>query len=146
MSRDGRGTPGRTPLKDHEPKLKLSDLLRRRRTNLTAFVAELGVTTHVGLAIWCRRMGVVAPSPQDFETAFPPASKVNSPQEGIVVLEAPPVIDSETGSPIDPDGPIEPGLEFVTDAEQPSFELYEGPCDAPQKKTRKKKDSPTSTT
>jgi hypothetical protein len=102
MSRDGRGTPGRFTLKRSDrPRLKLADLLRRRRQTLTSIVAELGFTTHAGLAVWCDRMGLLSPTPEEFALAFPPAQKVNSPQEGIIVLEALPVIASETGEPLE---------------------------------------------
>jgi hypothetical protein len=140
MGRDGRGTPGRYVPKDHNPKLRLADLLRRRRTTLTAFVAELGFTTHAALEIWCKRMGVTAPTHDEFITAIPRAEQVNSAQEGVVVLEAPPVLDEASGELIDPDAPAFPGLEVVTGA------AAEEAPEATQKKTRKKKESqPTET-
>ncbi len=134
MGRDVRGTPGRIVLKDHQPKLTLANLLRRRRTTLSHFVAELGVTTHASLEIWCKRMGVVAPTAAEFCVAFPAASRVNSAQEGVIVLEAPPVIDEATGNVIDPDAPVVPGIEVVTTAVEP-------PTEAAQKKIRRKKDN-----
>lgn len=131
-------------MNDHQPRLKLADLLRRRRTTLSAFVAELGVTTHASLAIWCKRMGVVPPTHEEFVIALPLAEKVNSAQEGVIVLEPPPVVDAETGMPIDPDAPVLPGVEVLTDA--PAETAVEGPSDVPQKKTRRKKESqPTET-
>lgn len=168
MSRDGRGTPGRVALKTSAPKLKLADLLRRRRTTLTAFVNELGVTTHAGLAHWCVRMGVLPPSYEDFIAIFPPAERVNSAQEGVVVLNAPAVIDEATGYDIDPEAPVFQGVEVkvVTDVSVPIItEDYDvdvnvllavsgslsneqqievvvpdEPTEGTQKKTRKKKD------
>ncbi len=124
MGKDGRGTPGRVVLKEHQPKLTLHALLRRRRSSLASFVKELGVTTHAGLARWCDRMGVVSPTQAEFEAIFP--QKVNSPMEGVVVLEAPLVVDSETGNVIDVSVPdeIPPGE----------------PIEVPPKKPRKRKD------
>lgn len=131
MSRDGRGTPGRIIVKDHQPRLKLADLLRRRRTTLQAFISDLGVTTYASLEIWCKRMGVAPPAPEEFTVAFPAAAKINSPMEGVIVLEAPPVVDAETGNDIDPEAPIEePGVAVVTGIESQAD---------PQKKARKKK-------
>ena len=141
MSKDGRGTPGHIITKNHQPRLKLADLLRRRRSNLKAFIAELGVTTHAGLAIWCERMGVSAPSVEEFELAFPSTKLVNSPQEGIIVLEPPHVVDAETGAVIDPDAPTVPGVEVITshDDEIPFGE----PLTVPQKKARKRREEQT---
>lgn len=74
-------------------------------------------------------MGIAPPAQEEFDTLFPPL-KVNSPQEGVVVLEPPPVVDEQSGQVIDPDGPVEPGLEVVT-----------GPSEPSQKKKRAKKES-----
>lgn len=128
MSRDGRGNPGRIVLKN-QPRLRLADVLRRRKSNLKALVTELGVATYSGLVNWCDRMGIVPPDQSEFDVHFPPL-KVNSPQEGVVVLEAPPVLDEQSGQAIDPEAPVEPGVEVVI-----------GPSDQPQKKRRAKKES-----
>jgi len=135
MSKDTRGTPGRNVQRVQHPKLKLADLLRRRRTTLKQFILDLGVSTHAALEIWCYRMGVTSPTVEDFNEACPIASKVNSPLEGIVVLNAPNVIDESSGSVIDPEAPITaPGVYVITD---PSFV----PFDEPTKKLRKKKEA-----
>lgn len=128
MSRDGRGNPGRIVLKN-QPRLTLAAVLRRRRSNLKTLVTDLGVATYAGLTNWCDRMGIVPPDKWEFDALIPPL-KVNSPQEGVVVLEPPPVVDEQSGLPIDPEAPVEPGVEVVT-----------GPSDQPQKKRRVKKDS-----
>lgn len=98
MNRDGRGNPGRYVPKN-QPKLRLADVLRRRKTTLQALVSELGLVTYSGLEIWCRRMGVLPPSQEEFDTlvAAGPIALVNSPQEGVVVLD--PVDDQEIGTP-----------------------------------------------
>lgn len=139
MGRDGRGTPGRTPKKDHTPRLRLADLLRRRRTTLTTFVGSLGVTTHAALAIWCDRMGVIPPTQEEFDVSFPLSSRVNSAKEGVIVLQAPPVIDEFTGNEIDPEAPVEPpGILVVIDS-APQVAV-EKDTEASQKKPRKKKE------
>lgn len=125
MARDGRGNPGRIVLKN-QPSLTLANVLRRRRTTLKAFVQELGLTTYGALKIWCDRMGIDAPSIDDFATAFP--VRVNSPTEGVVVLEALPVIEESTGRILDVDA-------VMPYTEQP-VETTEGT----QKKRRSKKD------
>lgn len=136
MSRDGRGTPGRIVLTNHQPKLRLADVLRRRKTTLRAFIDSLGLTTYTALDIMCGRLGVIAPTEVEFNTARPITERVNSPQEGIIVLEAPPLLDEATGlvvnEPVVPRG----GLVRLADDENE-------PTESPQKKPRKKKDSQT---
>ncbi len=88
MSRDGRGHPGRYVPKNL-PKLKLIDVLKRRKTSLRQFLTEFSITTYGGLFDQCQRMGIVAPTQQQFDDVVPPMTHVNSPQEGVVVLEAP---------------------------------------------------------
>jgi hypothetical protein len=124
MSRDGRGRPGRIVLKN-QPRLRLADVLRRRRSTLKALVGELGVSTYAGLEIWCARMGLVPPTDDEFSVIFP--SKVNSPQEGVIVLTPPPVIAEPTGQPIDVEPIKEP-------------ETVEEPTEPSQKKRRGRKD------
>jgi len=148
MARDGRGTPGRIILKN-QPRLTLAALLRRRRTTLKAFIAELGVSTYTALDIWCGRTGVVPPTLAEFEACVPPTQKVNSPQEGVIVLEAPPVLDEISGRPIDPEAPTEPGVEVLTQSRNALVQLNDGPdetLEGTQKKRRQKKESqPTET-
>lgn len=133
MSRDGRGNPGRIILKN-QPRLKLTDVLRRRRSTLKKLLDEIGISTYGGLVNWCDRMGIACVSQAEFEAVVPPTLKVNAPQEGVIVLEAPKVVDEHTGTPIDPEAPVlEPGVEVVTDAPGE-------PTDGSQKKKRVKKD------
>jgi len=110
MSRDGRGNPGRIVLKN-VPRLRLVDVVRRRRTTLKALVNELGLTTYAGLEIWCARMGMVPPPEADFNLLFLPSARVNSPREGVIVLEAPSIVSESTGRELPaqpPEGPLEP--------------------------------------
>jgi hypothetical protein len=145
MSRDGRGNPGRYVLKN-PPRLKLADLLRRRKMTLKQLLVELGISTYEALCIRCNRMGVTPPDQLEFEIVVPPSLRVNSPQEGVVVLEPPPVIDEISGQEIDPSLPVEPpGIVVLTDKHFVSSEVAEPeqlpePTEMPQKKPRKKKD------
>lgn len=138
MSSDGRGNPGRIILKN-QPRLRLADIIRRRRTTLKALIQELGISTYAGLENWCHRMGVVPPTQTEFSAVMPPSQKVNAPQEGVVVLEAPPVISDLLGRPIDPDTTSSARKE-VAIVQMPVAALEEG-TEATQKKRRPKKES-----
>ena len=134
------------------PKLKLSDLLRRRKMTLRALLDEFGITTYGGLLVRCERMGCAPPTEAEFKVAYPD-KPVNSPQEGVVVLEPPPVIDDISGRKIDPEAPVAPEVKVITDKplgqlltrdelvdetdSAPSGE----PTEPPQKKPRKKKEA-----
>lgn len=125
------------------PRLKLSDLLHRRKMMLRQLLDEFGITTYDGLLIRCNRMGCAPPNEADFHVAYPVAP-VNSPQEGVVVLEAPPVIDDITGRKIDPEAPVTPEVRVITEPFNSSVietdsTLLLGPTEPPQKKLRKKK-------
>jgi hypothetical protein len=115
------------------PKLKLADLLRRRKMSLKQLLDEFGITTYAALLIRCDRMGVVPPEQDEFDAVIG-TKIVSSPTEGVVVLEAPPVIDDATGKEID----IVPEHEdVVTDFGQIDFvaTVEEQPV---QKKRRKR--------
>jgi hypothetical protein len=114
MSRDGRGNPGRYELKN-QPRLKLVDLLRRRKMTLKQLLDEFGISTYEALHIRCERMGVTAPTHDEFDVVMPPTRAwVNSATEGVVVVEAPPVIDEISGREIDPEAPVEAPSVTVT--------------------------------
>ena len=91
-------------------------------------------------------MGVSPPSLEEFQVVIPPAlPSVSSPQEGVIVLEPPVVIDEQSGRQIDPEAPIEPGIEVITQSQLRSgfVELQkdnEQPTKPSQKKSRPKKD------
>lgn len=128
------------------PRLRLADVIRRRRTTLAALIKEIGLTTYTGLEIWCGRMGISAPTLAEFHAVVPQTiPKVSSPQEGVIVLEPPPVIDEHTGRRIDPDAPVTPGIEIITGPSvknalvQLSGSLEE-PTKSAQKKQKQKKD------
>lgn len=146
MSRDGRGNPGRI-IPKNQPRLRLADVIRRRRTSLGVLVKEIGLTTYAGLEIWCKRMGVLPPTLDEFHAVVPASAlpRVSSPQEGVIVLEPPVVIDEQSGKPIDPEAPVEPGVEVVTQLpiHNALVELsgtLEQPTKPTQKKAREKKD------
>lgn len=129
------------------PKLKLGDLLRRRKMTLKHLLSELGITTYEGLVIRCERMGVSPPSVDEFKVAFD-TGPVNSPTEGIVVLEPPPVIDEISGKKIDPDAPVMPGVFVITEPASDTLQHWDvddvllgEPTEPPQKKPRKKKEA-----
>jgi len=84
------------------PKIKLNDLLRRRKMNLKQMLDEHGITTYEGLLIRCDRMGCLPPTEDEFFAAEP-RSFVNNPVEGIVVVDPPLVVDDLAGRRIDVD-------------------------------------------
>jgi len=136
---------------NNAPGLKLINLLRRRRLSLKQFITEFGITTYEGLTSRCQRMGVTPPTLQEFEEVAPPI--VNSPTEGVLVLDVPPVVKEITGKEIDPDNGVEVAtppvitVEVLTEEGQlesilpsPTGE-HEGPQVAPKKSKKKKVDT-----
>lgn len=121
----------------NQPKLQLADLLKRRKMTLLQFVTEHAITTYEGLCARCERMGVAAPDEEAYGIGVPFPVVVNSPQEGVIVIEPPPVVDEISGKNIDPDAPIIPDVVVVTDAE----ELSDEPTMYTPKRSRKKKDN-----
>lgn len=77
--------------------IKLLDLLRKRKMSFGVFLSEFGINSYESLKIRCERMGVEPPDEDVFESTKP-KEIVNSPTDGIVVLEAPKVIKEQTGS------------------------------------------------
>lgn len=77
------------------------NLLRRRKTTLKAMLNEFGITTYEGLLTRCERTGVEAPTLEQFLAACPEV--VNSPAEGVLVLEPPRVISELDGNDIEPE-------------------------------------------
>lgn len=49
-------------------------------------IDDFGVFTYAGLVGWCDRLGVVPPTQEEFDVVMP-QGLVNSPQEGVIVLE-----------------------------------------------------------
>ena len=99
------------------PRLKLSDLLRRRKMTLDWFIKESGVQTYEALCARCHRLGVQPPPESDWKALRP--KKVSSPSDGVVVLDPPDVTEESTGRRIDPEAPVtKPGVEVVTEKKQ----------------------------
>ena len=136
MARDGRGNPGRIILKN-QPALRLVDVLRRRRSTLRKLLDDLGVSTYSGLVNWCSRMGIAPVTPAEFEVVIPSTLKVNNPQEGVIVLEAPVVIAEQTGNVIQVGDPMIDAEIFA------ALDAGDEPTEGGQKKRRSKKDSQT---
>jgi len=79
-------------------KVGLSDVLRRRRSNLSKFLKEMGIVTYDLLVERCNSMGVVPPPKKDFYAATGRAEGeapvVSSPTEGVIVLDPPVVLEA----------------------------------------------------
>lgn len=116
------------------PRLSLGDVLRRRKMTLKQFIGEFGITTYVSLNSLCDRMGCAPPSVEEFDAICAPIKHVvNSPQEGIIVLEPPPVSVVVDVPVLDES--------IVVDSVDKSYDLYgEMPSVGPQKKFRRNKD------
>lgn len=82
------------------PPIKLTDLLKKRKTNLKNYLASSGITTYVTLQQKCNSLGVSAPSEAEFHDAVDVV--VSSPQEGVVVLD-PPTLLKDSGEKIQVD-------------------------------------------
>lgn len=78
-------------------RLSLTDLLRRRKSNIKKFLEETGIVSYELLRTRCESMGVLPPSVQEFDDARgkPVVHNISSPMEGIVVLHPPPVAQQE---------------------------------------------------
>lgn len=117
--------------------------------SLKQMLDEHGLTAYETLVIRCKRMGVQPPSLAEFKAVVP--EPVNSAQEGVVVLEAPKVIDEISGRPIDPEATVEqPGIVVLTDRPFTPIAVVTHPWETiteeklealvhPQKKLRPKK-------
>lgn len=104
---------------DNTPKITLTNVLKRRRTNLAAYVKESGATSYGSLVESCRRMGVIPPTEDEWRRVA--AENVSQPTEGIIVLEPPPPpIAESTGEPAPPLGEPEPepALDLIPPEEQ----------------------------
>ncbi len=106
----------------NEPRLMLADLLRRRKMTLARFMSEFGITTKEGLKSKCLRLGVTPPNEADMSASglfLEPGKAVSSPQEGVVVLDPPPIVNESTGKRIVEDAPM-PQYEDPTLDEEPT--------------------------
>lgn len=69
----------------NEPQLTLGNLLKRKKMTLKQFLDEFGITTYTSLCTKCERIGVLAPSEDDFNKLN--TEIVSNPAEGVVVVE-----------------------------------------------------------
>jgi len=67
----------------------LFDLLKKRKITLSKFTKDFGITAYVTLAKKCESIGVTPPTEEQFHAAL--GGVFSSPQEGIVVLDPPPL-------------------------------------------------------
>ena len=76
--------------KNSVSKLALTDLLRRKRTNLVNYLTDNGIYSYELLASRCLSIGVIAPTEDQFLKARGTGSvcDISSPSEGIVVLHS----------------------------------------------------------
>ena len=81
--------------------IELSSLLRKRKMSLEKFINDFGITSYEALRLRCERMGVQTPPEEKVRRFFSMEKLVNSPTDGIVVLEAPRVIAEKTGLEIE---------------------------------------------
>ena len=75
--------------------IKLENLLRRRKTTLSKFLQERGITTYQALESVCSRLGVVTPSLEAFNLCVP--SYVSDPTDGVIVVPPLDVVNESTG-------------------------------------------------
>jgi hypothetical protein len=83
-------------------KISLTDLLRKKRSNLSTFLKETGIVSYDLLKSRCVLIGVLPPTEEEFfkiRGNNPPV--ISSPTEGIVVLE--PDNSSSEDLPQEPD-------------------------------------------
>jgi hypothetical protein len=75
--------------------IKLENLLRRRKTTLSKFLQERGITTYQALESVCSRLGVVTPSLEAFNLCIP--SYVSDPTDGVIVVPPLDIVNEATG-------------------------------------------------
>lgn len=80
------------------PPIRLVDLLKKRKTTLKQFLDVYGIVAYSTLSTKCDSMGVSPPSEEEFKQIV--GMTVSSPQEGVVVLDSPPLLKENTGEPI----------------------------------------------
>lgn len=73
----------------HVQPIAFSKLLKRKKLTLEQYVRDNGIVTYELLINKCARLGVVPPTPDEFDALK--VQFVNSPTEGIVVVESPEV-------------------------------------------------------
>jgi hypothetical protein len=79
--------------------IKLSDLLRKRKITLSKFIVDFGLHSYESLKTRCERIGVAPPDIETYKKAKG-SDVINSPTDGIIVLDFPKIIDEKTGEEI----------------------------------------------
>lgn len=72
-------------------KIKLIEVIKRRKLTLKMFINEFGITTYNQLLDKCDDLGVQPPTLEEYNVAMP--SHVTDINEGIIVLESPKIIN-----------------------------------------------------
>ena len=124
------------------PRLKLSDLLKRRTTTLDEFMKEHGITTYTDLDIFCKRLGVVPPTLEEFSSVR--TGFVNSPAEGVIIVEPDFTfmdvsVTNKTKPTLNDDSTFVDDDDKVMSSSESHSTVVE-PTECPQKKSRKKKE------
>lgn len=100
------------------PILSLADVLRRRKQTLKSFVDESGQQSYEGLVVLCNKLGMSPPDEETYTKEVNPPL-VTSQQDGVVVLDPPPMVDEISGRKIDPDAPVSiPEIKVVIESPQ----------------------------
>ena len=76
--------------------IKLSDLLRKRKITLSKFIVDFGLHSYESLKTRCERIGVAPPDTETYKKAKG-SDVINSPTDGIIVLDFPKIIAEKTG-------------------------------------------------
>lgn len=95
--------------------MTLIQMLRRRRTNLVKFMTEQGITTYDALVQKCNMIGVAEPTKDEFAKTNMPL--VSNPEEGIIVID-PPILLDASGKEIEKPSP-RPSLNAILDIKPP---------------------------
>lgn len=99
----------------NKPCMTLIQMLRRRRTNLAKFMTEQGITTYDALVQKCHVLGVAEPTKDEFAKTNMPL--VSNPEEGIIVID-PPILLDASGKEIEKAAP-RPSLNAILDIKPP---------------------------
>lgn len=76
--------------------IKLNDLLRKRKITLAKFITDFGLHSYESLKLRCERIGVTPPDIEVYNKAKG-TELINSPTDGIIVLDFPKIIKEKTG-------------------------------------------------
>ncbi len=122
----------------NQPKLRLSDLLKRRKSSLKQYITDHGISTFESLKESCNRLGVASPTEDEYLAIMPKVAVASHPQEGVVVIDPLPIIDEMTGRVIDFDAPATPGVVVLINKPSTDEEEETMPTSSTQKPLIKK--------